>query len=53
MQGKDMPKLEKLAVLTRIVMDYKREKKEYNREMNEKIKMAEAEIAVLVGNEGE
>lgn len=44
----DEAKSQELINLTRIVLDLKKEKKEYNRGMNEQIKDAEAEIKKLV-----
>jgi phage host-nuclease inhibitor protein Gam len=39
---------QKVVELTRLIIDLKLEKKQYNKEMNDKIKENEAEIAELV-----
>ena len=44
-------KEKKLLDLTRLIIDLKLEKKQYNKEMNDKIKENEAEIAELVKEE--
>ena len=44
-------KEKKLLDLTRLIIDLKLEKKKYNKEINDKIKENEAEIAELVKEE--